>query len=97
MNVAIDRIELSLHGIGAGDARLLEAELPAAIEARLAGGPDDTSADDGPLDAALRGRALVAAVAARLADAIGREAQRAAEAQDDHRSPSGNEGAAPWL
>ena len=63
--IAIDRIALTLDGVDAGDARLLAAQLGPAMEARLASG-DVQDAEDAPLVTALRGQALVDAVAARL-------------------------------
>ncbi len=81
MNLFIDRIELTLDGVSPSDARLLSAELSAVLETRLGAAPggDDaaTDHDDAPLETALRGRALVQAIAARLADAIGDERRRA--------------------
>jgi hypothetical protein len=66
--IAIDRIALSLDGVDGGDARLIASQLGAAIEARLASreGVEDEPADNTPLVTALRGQALVDAVAARL-------------------------------
>jgi hypothetical protein len=79
MNVEIDRIELTLDGVSAADARLLAEELPAALEARLSRAPGDEPAGDGPLASALRGQALVSAIASRLADAIAVETRHAAQ------------------
>ena len=66
--IAIDRIALTLDGVDAGDARLIASQLGAAIEARLASRQEteEEPADDTPLVTALRGQALVDAVAARL-------------------------------
>ncbi len=68
--IAIDRIALTLDGVDAGDARLIASQLGAAIEARLASPQDaenePASDNDTPLVTALRGQALVNAVAARL-------------------------------
>ncbi len=83
MNLVIDRIELTLDGVSPSDARLLSSELPAALETRLGVARNDADAstgshdDDSPLETALRGRALVEAIAARIADAIGDERRRA--------------------
>ena len=86
MNLFIDRIELTLDGVSPSDARLLSAELPAALETRLAEafgrGNAASTDDDAPLETALRGRALVQAIAARLADAIGAERRRGEGAAD---------------
>lgn len=72
--IDIDRIALTLDGVTADDARLLAGGLRAAIEARLAedsGSADDAdAASDAPLVTALRGQALVEAVAARLVAAF---------------------------
>ena len=70
--IAIDRIALTLDGVDAGDARLIASQLGPAIEARLASRQDAENAegepanDNTPLVTALRGQALVDAVAARL-------------------------------
>ena len=68
--IAIDRIALTLDGVDAVDARLIASQLGAAMEARLASGGmasgESQDADDTPLVTALRGQALVEAVAARL-------------------------------
>ena len=84
MNLVIDRIEITLDGVSDADARLLSAELPAALETRLGGPPagDDSAPGEGPLATALRGRAFVEAVVARLADAIAVEARRAVASAD---------------
>jgi hypothetical protein len=86
MNLFIDRIELTLDGVSPSDARLLSSELPAALETRLVDGGTEAGGasahDDAPLETALRGRALVQAIAARLADAIGAEAHRASVERD---------------
>lgn len=67
--IAIDRIALTLDGVDGGDARLIASQLGAAIEAQLAsrqGAEDEPTSDNTPLVTALRGQALVDAVAARL-------------------------------
>lgn len=100
MNLFIDRIELTLDGVSPGDARLLSAELPAALETRLGDTRSDADAatahEDSPLETALRGRALVEAISARLADAIGAEARRAA-ASSDVASTTDRIGETTWL
>ena len=63
--IAIDRISLTLDGVDAVDARLIASQLGAAMEARLASA-ESQDAEDTPLVTALRGQALVEAVAARL-------------------------------
>ena len=71
--IAIDRIALTLDGVDAGDARLIASQLGAAIEARLASRestPDTPAGDNTPLVTALRGQALVDAVAARLVSTL---------------------------
>jgi len=88
--IAIDRIALTLDGVDADDARLLAGGLGAAIEARLAGdagGSDDGSRDsdapsDAPLVTALRGQALVVAVASRLVAAMAIGGQRPAPSEE---------------
>jgi hypothetical protein len=79
--IEIDRVALTLDGVSADDARLLAGGLRAAIEAQLAQRaessgvpsptPDAGAAADVPLVTALRGQALVDAVAARLVTAFG--------------------------
>lgn len=79
--IEIDRIALTLDGVSADDARLLAGGLRAAIEARLAeradgGGtasdPSEAGATaDAPLVTALRGQALVDAVAAWVVTSLG--------------------------
>ncbi len=68
--IAIERIALTLDGVDGSDARLIASQLGAAIEARLLasrqGSDDQAAGDDTPLVTALRGQALVDAVAARL-------------------------------
>jgi hypothetical protein len=100
MNLFIDRIELTLDGVSPSDARLLSSELPAALEMRLgdAGGDAQAAAahDDAPLETAQRGRALVQAIAARLADAIGAEARRAS-ADRDATAAADSAGETTWL
>jgi len=67
--IAIDRIALTLDGVDGADARLIASQLGAAIEARLSAsreGADDAPSDNTPLVTALRGQALVDAVATRL-------------------------------
>ena len=78
--LAIDRIALTLDGMSASDARLVASELPAILEARLqSGGRRAETRDGSPLETSLRGRALVDAIAGRLADAIGAQAGRGAQ------------------
>ena len=100
MNLLIDRIELTLDGMSLSDARLLSAELAAALETRLGNDGSDmgaATADDGmPLETALRGRVLVEAIAARLGSVIGVEMRRAT-AERDATPPNGSTGEATWL
>ncbi|MGZ5132485.1 MAG: hypothetical protein ACXWJ1_14315, partial [Caldimonas sp.] len=88
MNVVIDRIEITLDGVADDDSRLLAAELPAALENRLGRAEASGAATpyEGPLATALRGRALVEAVVARLADAIAAETRRRADARAEGAS-----------
>ena len=73
--IAIDRIQLTLDGMAVGEAELLSAQLQSALVAQLrdvsAGGLDPSPGDGESMYTALTGRALVDAIAARLADAIG--------------------------
>jgi hypothetical protein len=78
--LAIDRIALTLDGMSASDARLIATELPAVLEARLQSGGRQTEVQDAQLlETALHGRALVDAIAGRLADAICAQAKRGAQ------------------
>lgn len=77
--INIDRIALTLDGVAADDARLLAGGLRDAIEAQLAertgerpiADDDAQQPADAPLVTALRGQALVDAVAARLVATLG--------------------------
>lgn len=97
MNVAIDRIDVALEGVSDRDARLLSEELTATLEPLIVAGAHERRASaDGPLAPGLRGRALVDAVAARVADAIGEALREAARRQDDEADAQKTAGATTW-
>jgi hypothetical protein len=91
--IAIDRIELTLDGLPVSEAELLSAHLQSALTLRLrtASSNESHAASGGeePMHTALTGRALVDAIASRLADAIG------ARLSDDARAATTQE-PAPW-
>ncbi len=91
--VAIDRIELTLDGMPMGEAEFLSEQLQSALAARLQPMPSGEAradaADATPMITPLTGRALVDAIAARLADVICARLTDAAPAEPETEP-------APW-